>query len=160
VRLVRESKAFQRARTLKSDDPERKRLFAQARTQHQFSDYALQGYAGHLRQSWLGEHLDSNTTQKLATRAYGAANRPLLGGAKRGRFKGQNQLDSVEGKKASVGIRWCSNRVEWSGLVLPALLEKRDPVVAHALACPVKYVRLVRRKLGEHTRFYAQLVCE
>src|SRR5215467_4480662 len=39
ARLVRESKAFQRAWTLARDDPERKRLFAQARTQHAFSDY-------------------------------------------------------------------------------------------------------------------------
>src|ERR1700756_2959285 len=45
ARLVRESKAFQRARTLSPDDPERKRLFAQARTQHAFSDYGLQAYA-------------------------------------------------------------------------------------------------------------------
>jgi putative transposase len=33
-------------------------------------------------------------------------------------------------------------------------------VQAHGLACPVKYVRLVRRKLGERNRFYAQLVCQ
>jgi hypothetical protein len=32
--------------------------------------------------------------------------------------------------------------------------------MAHGLACPVKYVRLVRRKLGLRNRFYAQLVCE
>jgi putative transposase len=53
----------------------------------------------------------------------------------------------VEGKKASVGIRWCGDRVEWAGLVLPARIDARDPVLAHGLACPVKYVRLVRRKL-------------
>ena len=40
VRLVRASKAFQHARTLPRDDPERKRLFAQARTQHGCSEYA------------------------------------------------------------------------------------------------------------------------
>jgi len=44
--------------------------------------------------------------------------------------------------------------------VLPAVLDPRDPVVNHGLACPVKYVRLVRRKLGERHRFYAQLVCQ
>jgi hypothetical protein len=33
-------------------------------------------------------------------------------------------------------------------------------VQVYGLACPVKYVRLVRRKLGERHRFYAQLVCE
>ena len=37
VRLVRQSKAFQRARTLPRDDPARKTLFAQARAQHAFS---------------------------------------------------------------------------------------------------------------------------
>src|SRR5215472_1332301 len=42
VRLVRESKAFQKARTLSRDDPERKGLFREARAQHAFSDYALQ----------------------------------------------------------------------------------------------------------------------
>ena len=37
VRLVRQSQAFQRARTLPRDDPTRKMLFAQARAQHAFS---------------------------------------------------------------------------------------------------------------------------
>ena len=48
------------------------------------------------------------------------------------------------------------------GLVVPARLDRRgrDRVQAHGLACPVKYVRLVRRKLGERNRFYAQLVCQ
>lgn len=160
ARLVRESKAFQRARTVPRDDPERKRLFAQARTQHAFSDYALQAYAKPFLHSWLGEHLDSHAIQKLATRAFGAANRQLLGKAKRVRFKGKQQLDTVEGKVNTSGIRWCGDHIEWLGLVLPARLDVRDLVVAHGLACPVKYVRLVRRKLGERNRFYAQLVCE
>ena len=160
VRLVRESKAFQRARTLSRDDPERKRLFAHARVQHACSDYALQAFAKPFLHSWLGEHLDSHTIQKLASRAYGAANRLLVGRAKRVRFKGRHQLDSVEGKTNANGIRWVNTRVEWTGLVVPALLNPKDRVVAHGLSCPVKYVRLVRRKLGLRNRFYAQLVCE
>ena len=79
ARLVRESKAFQRARTLPREDPQRKRLFAQARGQHAFSAYALHAYAQPLGQSWLGDHLDSLTLQKRASRAYDAANRVLLG---------------------------------------------------------------------------------
>ena len=160
VRLVRESKAFQQARILSRDDPERKRLFAQARVQHAFSDYALQTYAKPFLQTWIGAHLDSHVIQKLATRAYGAANRLLVGKARRVRFKGQRQLDTVEGKTNESGLRWCGTHVEWLGLVVPSLIDKRDNVVAHGLACPVKYVRLVRRKLGERNRFYAQLVCE
>ena len=148
------------ARTLSKDDPERKRLFAQARVQHVCSDYALQTLAKPLGHCWLGEHLDSHTIQKLASRAYGAANRLLVGRAKRVRFKGKAQLDSVEGKVNTSGIRWCSDHVEWVGLALPALLDTHDPVVAHGLSCPVKYVRLVRRRVGLRNRFYAQLVCQ
>jgi putative transposase len=160
VRLVRESKAFQRARTLPRADPARKTLFAQARQQHAFSNYALHAYVQAIGKAWLGEHLDSLTLQKLASRAYGAANRLLVGKAHRVRFKGKYQLDTVEGKTNSSGIRWCEDHVEWKGLMLPARIDPRDPVLAHGLACPVKYVRLVRRKLGLRNRFYAQLVCE
>src|ERR1051326_6809288 len=73
---------------------------------------------------------------------------------------GKQQLDTVEGKTNTSGLRWCGDRVEWKGLVLLALLNRRDQVQAHGLSCPVKYVRLVRRKLGGRNRFYAQLVCQ
>ena len=160
VRLVRESKAFQHARTLPRDDPARKERFREARTQHACSEYALHDYAQQFGHSWLGAHLDSLTIQSLASRAYRAANRLLVGKARRVRFKGRHQLDTVEGKTNTSGIRWCGTRVEWKGLELEARLDPHDQVQAHGLACPVKYVRLVRRKLGERNRFYAQLVCE
>src|SRR5579862_4868999 len=160
VRLVRESKAFQRARILSRANPERKPLFRAARAQHGFSDYALQAFAQQFGHAWLREHLDSHVIQKLASRAYGAANRLLVGQAKRVRFKGKAQLDSVEGKTNPSGMRWCTDHLEWMGLVLPSRLDPRDLVVVHGLSCPVKYVRLVRRKVGLRHRFYAQLVCE
>jgi hypothetical protein len=61
VRLVleRESRAFQQARSLSRHDPERQRLFREARQQHSFSDDALHTFAKPFGQSWLGEHLDS-----------------------------------------------------------------------------------------------------
>lgn len=160
VTLVRQAKSYQRAKGLPKDDPVRPKLFAQVRTSYGFSEYALHRYATTLRKSGPGARLDANTVQKLATRAYLAVNKLLLGQARRVRFKGKQQLDSVEGKVADKGIRWCKNRVEWSGLILPALLDSRDKVQVHGLASPVKYVRLVRRRFGEKTRFYAQLICE
>src|SRR5215469_17109322 len=160
VRLVRESKALQRARTLPHAHPARTALFAQARAQHDCAEYAPHAYAQQFGQCWVGEHLDSLTIQTLASRAYRAANRLLLGTAKRVRFKGRHQLDTVEGKTNTSGIRWRGDHVEWTGLLLPARLNARDPVQAHGLACPVKYVRLVRRTRGARNRFFAQLVCE
>src|SRR5258706_9741658 len=127
---------------------------------HQSGSTSLHAYVQPMGHTWLGDHLDSLTLQKLASRGYGAANRLLLGTARRVRFKGRHQLDTVAGKTNRSGIRWCQDHVEWKGLVVPARLDPRDPVLAHGLACPVKYVRLVRRKLGERNRFYAQVVCE
>src|SRR5215469_9369644 len=61
VRLVRESKAFQHARTLYRDDPVRKARFREARTQHAFSEYGLHAYAprGLLMRMWIGLSADT-----------------------------------------------------------------------------------------------------
>lgn len=160
VRLIRQSKDFNRARSLKSNNPERKVLFKRAREKYDFSEYALHSYSTKLRQSWIGEHIDSNTTQKLATRAYKAVEKVLFGRAGSVRFKGKNQMDSVEGKSNKSGIRWKEEALEWSGLRLYALITSNDPVILHGLNSKVKYVRLVRRKVLGKNRFYAQLICE
>jgi transposase len=160
VRLIRQSKDFNRARSLKPSNPERKVLFKRARERYEFSEYALHSYSTKLRHSWIGNHIDSNTAQKLATRAYKAVEKVLFGKAKSVRFKGKNQMDSVEGKSNKTGIRWKGDSVEWSGLKLGALFTSNDPVILHGLNSKVKYVRLVRRKIAGKNRFYAQLVCQ
>ncbi len=160
VNQVRQSKDFNKARSLKPSNPERKVLFKKARERYEFSDYAIQSYSTKIRHSWISEHIDANTGQKLATRAFNAAQKILFGQGKRVRFKGKNQMDSVEGKSNKSGIRWKNDTVEWSGLKLDALIASNDPTVLHGLNSKVKYVRLVRRKVSGKNRFYAQLVCQ
>jgi hypothetical protein len=160
VRLIRQSKDFSKARSLKPSNPERKVLFKRARDRYEFSDYAIQSYGTRIRHSWIADHIDAHTGQKIATRAFSAAEKVLLARAKRVRFKGKNQFDSVEGKSNAAGIRWKGDQVEWSGLKLPALITSNDPVILHGLNSKVKYVRLVRRKINGRNRFYAQLVCQ
>ncbi len=160
VKLIRQSKDFTWARTLKASNPERKVLFKRARERYDFCEYAIHSYSTHIRHSWIGDHIDSNTAQKLATRAFQAVEKVLFGKAKKVRFKGFNQMDSVEGKSNKSGIRWKGESVEWGGLQLRALITSHDPVILHGLNSKVKYVRLVRRKVSGRNRFYAQLVCE
>ena len=128
VRLVRESKAFQQRGRFPGTTPSARASFERPETQHGFSDYALQAYAKQFGHAWLGEHLDSHVLQKLATRAYGAANRLLVGRAKRVRFKGtaptgqcggqdQRQLACAGAPTTWSGAGWCcrpaSIRVIW-----------------------------------------------
>ncbi len=160
VRSIRQSKDFQKARSLKPSNPERKVLFKRAKERYEFSDYAIQFYGTNIRHSWIADHIDAHSGQKIATRAFNAAQKVLFGQAKKVRFKGKNQFDSVEGKSNKAGIRWKGESVEWSGLKLPALITTNDPIILHGLKSKVKYVRLVRRKLNGCNRFYAQLVCQ
>ncbi|MCL1475114.1 hypothetical protein [Argonema antarcticum] len=108
----------------------------------------------------MSEHIDSNTAQKLATRAFNASSRVAFGQAKKVRFKGKNQLDSLEGKTNKTGIRWVSETLLWGDLRIELYLTTYDPVITYGLKSRVKYVRLVRRRINGKTFYYAQLVCE
>lgn len=164
--LLRQSKAYQTARELpkgpkgSSQSKARAESFSAANAVVGFREYDLHAYAKQFGHSWLGEHLDAFTIQKIATRAFQAVKEYALGKRGRPRFKGKNQFDSVEGKSNDSGIRWRENRVEWLGLELLAIIPADDLVMAHGLNSRVKYVRLVRRKLNGRNRFYAQLICE
>ncbi|MGO8951493.1 MAG: zinc ribbon domain-containing protein [Ktedonobacterales bacterium] len=170
-RLVRESRAYHQACHLPKKSQERVDAFRAARAAYAFSEAALQAYAKDCRHDsyWIEGHLDAPVGQKLASRAFQAVQRVAFRQAKRVRFKGRHQFDTVEGKSNETGLTWWSDRVAWKGLTLlahlPKLrhgqdLERRDPVLAHGLAARVKYVRLVRRKIRGQNLFFAQLICE
>ena len=161
--LLRQSKAYQAARKL-PQGPKKARTrtlaFREANGAAGFREYDLHAYAAQFNHCWLGDHLDINTIQKLATRAFKAVQQHSFGRRGRPRFKGRNQMDTVEGKSNGSGIRWREPSVEWLGLKLEAIIDPDDPVIAHGLSSRVKYVRLVRRKIDGRNRFYLQLVCE
>jgi transposase len=161
---VRQSRVYQKARKMPKTvngkpNRERAKAFAAANAAYGLREYDLHAYAVQFSHCWLGEHLDSNTVQKVTTRAFQAVQQHAVGARGSPRFRGKNRLHSVEGKSNASGILWRDNRVVWKGLELhPTLLD--DPVVQHGLAARVKYVRIVRREIAGRNRFYAQLVCE
>ena len=137
---------------------ERRAAFSALRERYGFSEYAFHELAKGLRVSWLAEHLDAVLAQTLATRAYRALNRVCVGKARRVRFKSRGRgLSSIENKRNDTGLRFVLETQEdgrqlgfllWHDDHLPALIDWDDPVVAHGLAHPVKYARLVRRPVS------------
>jgi transposase len=139
----------------------RTEAFKALNTKFGFSEYFLHTYAAQIRQSWIGNHIDSATAQKLATRAFKAVQRLAFGQAKKVRFKGKNQLKSVEGKSNKTGIRYKeTGHIEWSGLKLKCQIDVNDEVVVHGLSCPVKYCRIIKHIFNRKTRFFVQLILE
>jgi len=162
----------------KTHQQERQALFSQLRQAYGFSEYALHAYATTARTSWVASHLDSNTAQKLATRAYQAANRVGLGQARQVRFKSRGRgLDSVEGKNNKQGLRFVLQTPEegnqgfllWQQDRLAALIDWDDALIKHGLDQRIKYVRLLRRRAStphaqgadcEGDRYFVQLALE
>jgi putative transposase len=162
LELMRNSELYQQAKAIsKSEKKVRSTTFQKTREIYKFSDYDLQAFANKtaIASVWIKSHLDANTIQKIATRAFKALERMAFGKAKKVRFKQKGQFASLEGKTNKQGIRWTGNGVEWSKLKLPAIMTN-DPVLLHGLNSKIKYVRLVRRILNQKTYWFAQLVCE
>ncbi len=148
--------AWQATRALpRSQRKARSTAFAHLRTHYAFSEYGLHEAAKRLRTGWIAEHIDSLMAQKLASRAYQAANRVCVGQARRVRFRSKGRgLDSVEGKTNTSGLRFHLQAREegnqgwlsWNGDQIPALIEWGDEVVHHGLQQRIKYVRLIRHQ--------------
>ena len=164
LKLMRESREYQAARKLPKGEPKseaweaRRAAFSAVRQRFQFGEYALHDDAKPFGHSWSGDHLDSHGVQMVAARAFKAVLRVGVGRAGRPRFKGKNQIDSLEGKSHKTGILWREGQVQWKGLVLqPIYPRKPDPVIEHGLESRVKVVRIVRRKINGRNRFTVQL---
>jgi putative transposase len=165
--LMQESKAYQDARKLPrkvNGKPNKERLgaFHACDAHFGFRKYDLQKFAKETKNAcWIGDHLDSLSTQTISDRAFRAVQKLIFDPkCKRVRFKGKNQFDSIEGKTNTCGIRFKENQLVWGKLKLDCIRDEEDKVVAHALKHRIKYCRLIKRKLNRRIRFYAQLVTE
>lgn len=176
---MRRDPRWQTARAIpKKEKQARHEVYNSLRKEHNFSEYALHAYAARANTAWIADHIDANTAQKLATRAYQAVHRMWIGQAKNVRFKSKGRgLDSLEGKTNKQGIRFILEQPEtgnhgwfvWGKVRLEALIDWQDPVVCHGLHHRIKFVRLLRQRASsphahgadcEGYRYVVQLVLE
>lgn len=136
--------------------------FKQARQAYRYSEYDLHAYATLVakKSKWIADKIDSNTQQKLATRALQASEKVLIGRADKVRYKVPTRFRSMEGKTNKQGMRWKDNQLVWGKLTLTPILDWNNPVIAHALNSPVKYVRILWKAVHGKRRWYCQLICE
>ena len=160
--LMRQAKTYQYARKCKKKK-ERNDLFREARQDASFSEYDLHKFVTEIKNKCgIKKHIDSNSAQKLATRAFDAVAKYSYKQRGRPRFKGKGRLRSLEGKSNAAGIRFKDGKIHWSGLNLDLCYDKKDKhgVETHALLHRTKYVRLVKKTIRFKPVFYVQLIQE
>ena len=156
--LMRESKDWQRAREMPKGTA-RNTLFNEIREHFDFKSSMADRFAIACKNAcWIGDHLSSNETQKVALRAFNAVERYSRGVLGKPRFKRFGKLNSVEGKTNAAGIRFKNGYVEWSGLRMPIMAAPSDPWQVKALEAQTKYCRIVRHNIRGRDCWYIQLI--
>ena len=159
MKLVKQSDAYQYAKTLPKSKA-RNEAFKKARNAYRYSEYELHSYATLVanKSKWIAKNIDSNTQQKLATRAFNATEKVLFGQAKKVKFKVSSRFRSLEGKTNKQGIRWKNEQLYWGKLRIKPIIDWLNPVIKHGLDSEIKFVRIVWRNLNGKRRWYAQLI--
>ena len=163
LELVRNSDAYQEAKkTSKKDKKLRSERFKVARNAYRYCEYDLHSFATATAKAskWISKKLDAHAIQTVATRAFKASERMLVGNAKPVRFKSKGRYRSIEGKVNTQGIRLKDECLVWGKLKIDVLIDKYDPVIRHALKSPIKFCRIIKKTIKGRQRWYIQLVCE
>jgi putative transposase len=157
-----------KARTLPKGDPDRKRLFGEAREAAGFTRYAVASFGSAMRTGWLREGVAAQEAQDLAVRAYRATERHVYARAGRPRFKavrrGIRCLASKDGH-GSIRLAPDGRHLRWGAdLIAPLVTDPGNPVHGHALAVidagGVLSARVIRRVVKGRWYYYAQVVCD
>jgi hypothetical protein len=143
-------------------NPEKRELFNLIHEKTGWTDYSMQAFAVQSANDskWIAEKIDSNTQQKLGTRAFKATTRLIYGNAKSIRFKVPKRFRSMEGKTNKQGIRFKEGHLIWGKLTIPAIFDPLNPYHAHALSSKIKYVRVIRKEQKGYQKWFVQLVLE
>ena len=165
--LMKQSKDYQRAVKIPKgklgsvNQKTRTLAFAELNKRFKFTPYDISEYAtDQIRDSWIGDHVNSRLTQTISARAFKTVQKKAFRIAKRVRFKGRNQFDSMEGNDNKTGLIFRDGILNFKELKIPCIIDEHDEYQKYGLKHRVKYCRIVRRKFGLKNRFYVQLILE
>lgn len=164
LKLMRDSKAWQDAREM-SRGKARNDAFRECNKRFGFNEYAIQSITTqHKNDAGFANRIGAHETQRVASRAFAAAQEYAFGHRGRPRFKGKHRpLHSIEGKSNLAGIRWSKTTatITWGkDCTLPAKLPsiQKDPYLHECLQSTTKYCRILWRMEKGKRRWYAQLI--
>ena len=176
--LMRESLDYARARAMpkttgKKPNKERAAVFAALRHRYGFTSDAISSFGTQCKNEakWNEGHprtdprIGAHECQRIAERAFSAAEMYAFGVRGRPRFKGKGRpLHSLEGKSAGSSICWnpSAGCLEWGGLRLAAMFapDGRDPWLDQGLKARTKFARVVWRLVKGQRRWFVQLAQE
>lgn len=125
-------------------------------------EYGLTEYSLHADikkvQKYFKKNIDSFTAQKIATTLWKSYDKLFYGNGKRVYYKKYGELNSLEGKSNSTGIRLINNVFVWNGLKIPVVIDWNNPYEYQAMQSDIAYCRIIRKFIRNKYKFYVQVV--
>jgi len=153
---MRESKEYQRiCKMAKGKD--RNKKFNNINKIYNITEYSLHKYAKYMCKYYK---MDAQATQKIATRAWDAFSGLMFHTAKHVKYKAYGELNSIEGKTNSQGIRYRDGKLLFLKLKVPVIIKSKDIYAEQSLENPIKYCRIKREIMKGKYHYYVQLILE
>lgn len=141
-------------------NPDRQDLFNAIHAETGWNAFGMNSFANSTANAskWIADKVDSNTQQKLGSRAFKATEKLLYGNARSLRFKVPSRFRSMEGASNKQGIRFKDNQFVWGKLVCPVLINPNCKYQKHGLSHTIKYCRIIRKEQKGKIKWFLQLV--
>ena len=162
ITSLRQDKAYRDAlnrRLADKKDKQAVKELSDIREAYGLTEFTFHQYVKLLQKRYAAD-IDSLAAQKIASRVWAAVADVLFDKGKKLHFCKYGNFMSLEGKNNASGIRFVKGRLHWNGLVIQPQVRKGDDYTRKALACRVKYCRIIWKPVGSRPQFYLQLVLE
>lgn len=140
----------------KSDKPILKQI-DQIRKEYGLTEYSLHADVKEM-QKHFKKNVDSFTAQKIATTLWKSYDKLFYGNGKRVYYKKYGDMNSLEGKSNSTGIRLVDEHLIWNGLNIPVVIDWNNPYEYQAMQSEISYCRIIRKFVRNKYKFYVQVV--
>lgn len=140
----------------KSDKPILKQI-DQIRKEYGLTEYSLHADVKEM-QKHFKKNVDSFTAQKIATTLWKSYDKLFYENGKRVYYKKYGDMNSLEGKSNSTGIRLVDEHLIWNGLNIPVVIDWNNPYEYQVMQSEISYCRIIRKFVRNKYKFYVQIV--
>lgn len=127
------------------------------RKQYGMSEYSFHEDVKQM-QKHFKDNIDSFTAQKIATELWKSYDKLFYGNGNKVYYKRYGELNSLEGKSNSSGIRFKDNMILWNGLEMPVVIYYSNYYEYQAMQSKICYNRIIRKYIRNKYKYYVQIV--
>lgn len=109
-------------------------------------------------QHHFSDNIDARTARKIATNLWRAYEKLFYGNGEKIHYKKYGNLNSLEGKSNTRGIRFRDDMILWNGLKIPVVINYNNHYENQALKSKIAYCRIVRKFIKKKYKYYVQII--